>query len=92
MDELCVICEQPFREGTLDEFNRCGVCAKEHPNAKSREEALRESVSEKEQMVTLTEPRVRDIIREEIAKIASEKAQARMAKARAGKKDNKETE
>lgn len=64
MTEKCVICEGEFYPEALDESKKCVVCAKEYPNAKNRDEALRQTVPEKEQMSTLTEMRVREIVKE----------------------------
>jgi len=98
MVEKCLICQGEFYPEALKE-GKCTVCAKEYPNAKSRDEALRQTVPQKEQMTTLTELRVRDIVREELDK-NKEKAKksidkevaARMEKARAARSKKKETE
>ena len=68
MENVCVICEGEFHSGALDENSKCAVCRKEYPNAKDRAEALRSTMPEKEQMSTLTEGRVREVVKEEILK------------------------
>jgi hypothetical protein len=70
-EEICVICEGLFNPGTLDESGKCSVCAAEYPNAKNRDEALRQAMPNKEQVLTLTETRVREIIREELEKFTT---------------------
>lgn len=70
MYDKCLICEGEFYPGTLKD-GKCSVCAKEFPKAKNRDEALRQTVPQKEQMSTLTEMRVRDIVSEEITKAFS---------------------
>lgn len=74
MTEKCVICEGDFYTEALDKNRKCAVCAKEYPNAKNHDEALRQTVSKKDQMTTLTELRVREIVGEEIQRLAVCKA------------------
>ena len=63
----CIICGGEFEEKTLVD-GKCKICVVEYPKAKSLEEAIKQKGPQKDQMITLTEARVRDIIREEIAR------------------------
>lgn len=101
MEQQCVICEGQFYPEALDKNNKCSVCAKEFPTAKNRNEALKQTMPQKDQMSTLTEMRVREIVSEEIGKALSvlkEKKETnqvvavRMKKARDARGKNKETE
>lgn len=102
MVKKCLVCEGEFYPEALKD-GKCAVCAKEFPNANNRDEALRQTVPEKEQMSTLTEMRVRDIVKEELAKAIaslemkkddkkSKEVADRMERARAARSKKKETE
>jgi len=101
MESECIICEGQFKPIAIDDDGKCKYCAEEYPKAKNRDEAIRQTISVKEQQITLTEERVRTIIQEELVKVmesttAQQTAQAdkkklaeareRAAKARAAKK------
>jgi len=61
----CLVCGGEFPEDKL-ENGKCKVCKKEYPNANSLEEARQQTNPQKEQTITLTEARVREIAAEEI--------------------------
>jgi len=64
-ENLCLVCGGEFQESALED-GKCVICKKEYPKANSLEEARRQTTPQKEQMVTLTEARVREIAAEEI--------------------------
>jgi len=68
MEKDCIICGGQFNPKYLDDAGKCKYCAANYPNAKNYHEALKSSTSEKEQQITLTEARVREIVEEEIDK------------------------
>jgi len=97
-EPTCIICGGSFYADAIDENGKCKYCAETYPGSKNYDEAMRDTVSEKEQHITLTEERVRAIILEVIAPFfppkkdekKSAEVQERMAKARAAKEDKKE--
>ena len=99
-EDQCIICEGQFDPLKLKE-GKCSICQEEFPNAKNRQEALEQTGPQKGQVTNLTEDKVRNIVREEIAqamkavcdvkKSESDKGlKARMAKARDARESKKQ--
>jgi len=66
-EKLCVICGSEFRASALNAEGKCSVCAKEHPNAISLEDALLQALPASARPVAaMTEEHVRALIDEAV--------------------------
>lgn len=68
IDLKCCICDASFQPGVLNKLGKCPTCEVEYPSAKNRKEAMSLNQPELHMGDELTVDRVREIVREELAK------------------------